>query len=515
MLTTPRRLAPLLVALLALVGCHDSTAPENSGPLWVLQRPVTTDHDTVDTELPGALLVAVYDSGGKPLPRAAVSIRGVAADTTVLGRTALYAGYPGTSPMQWEALSPEPYAFVMWRTTDSIGQLHVPIKLGGIAGRLGVKLAVVGQEARSTYTVWFDVHPGAPARVALLPHDTAVYADRTYQLRPRVVDRYGNARPEQPTVTADSTSATVTSAGLVTGRAFGRARFRATWSALADSAWVSVVPQGRLAAVSSYPSHLVRVNTDGSEYRASESEKSVDYISWAPSGARMAIQDNGGATPYCYYGGFAAVLDTLGSERQLLPVGDCSNFMEAQRTPRFSHDETWVYFERARYASGAGSFGSTLFRVHPDGTGLEGVVAPGDTTVLAGMHPAPSPSGRYLAYMVYNPYPTSEFRVLDSVTGRTTAITGIDGALWMQRGDTLVALRSAPTPALVLLRPDGSEVRSVPYVSGWSGFLPYDVSPDGHWIVIQRNGFELVSLETGLRLPLAFTVGLGAPAWRP
>lgn len=61
-----------------------------------------------------------------------------------------------------------------------------------------------------------------------------------------------------------------------------------------------------------------------------------------------------------------------------------------------------------------------------------------------------------------------------------------------------------------------SEVRSVPYVSPWwSGFLPYDVSPDGRWIVIQRNGFELVSLESGLRLPLAFTVGLGAPAWRP
>jgi hypothetical protein len=163
----------------------------------------------------------------------------------------------------------------------------------------------------------------------------------------------------------------------------------------------------------------------------------------------------------------------------------------------------------------AGSFGSTIFRVHPDGTGLAGVIAPGDTAVLAGMHPAPSPSGRYLVYMVYTTYPTTEFRVLDSVTGQTTAITGIDGALWMPRGDTLVALRSAPTPALVLLRPDGGEVRSVPYTSGWSGFLPYDVSPDGQWIVIQRNGFELVSLANGLRLPLAFTVGLGAPAWRP
>lgn len=513
---TIRRLAPLCVALMSLIGCHDSTAPENSGPLWVLARPVTTDHDTVDTQLPGALVVAVFDSAGKPLPRVAVSIRGVVADSTGLGGVALYAGYPGTSPVQWQALSPAGDIFGLWLATDSVGQLHIPIRLGGIAGPVGAKLAVVGQEAKSTYTVWFNVRTGAPARIALLPHDTVVYVDRAYQLRPRVVDRHGNARTEQPTVTGDSTAAASTSVGLVTGQAFGRARLRATWNALADTAWVSVVPRGRLAAVSSYPSHLVLTNLDGSEYRVGAAEKSVGYIAWAPSGSRIAVQDNGGATPYCYYEGFSAVLDTLGNERQLLPVGDCSNFMEAQRTPRFSYDESWVYFERARYASGAGSFGSTLFRVHPDGTGLAGVVAPGDTAPLAGMHPAPSPSGRYLVYMVYNPYPTTQFRVLDSVTGQTSTITGIDGALWMQHSDTLVAMRSTPASAFVLLRPDGSELRSVPYVSEWwSGFLPYDVSPDGKWVVIQRNGFEVVSLESGLRLPLTFTIGLGAPAWRP
>ncbi|HWE43013.1 MAG TPA: hypothetical protein VG432_10930 [Gemmatimonadaceae bacterium] len=520
-LTTRRRPALLvaltsLSALLAISGCHDSTAPENSGPLWVLQRPVTTDRDTVDTQLPGTLVVAVYDSSGRPLPRAAVSFRAVREDTALVGQFALHVGYPGTSPILWEGLTLVPHTWAPQFLTDSLGELHVPIQLGAIVGRIGLRLAVVGREAVSTYTVWFDVHAGAPARVTLLPHDTAVYVDRSYQLRARVVDRYGNARTEQPTVAGDSTPATATNAGLVTGRASGRARFRAAWGTLADTAWASVVPPGRLAAVSSYPSHFVLVNLDGSEYRSSASEKSVGYIAWAPSGARTAVQDNGGATPYCYYEGFAAVLDTLGGEQQLHSVGDCSNFMEAQRTPRFSHDEAWVYFERARYASGAGSFGSTLYRVHPDGTGLEAVVAPGDTVPLAGMHPAPSPSGRYLVYMVYNPYPTTEFRVLDSVTGRTTAISGIDGALWMQRSDTLVALRSAPTPSIALLLPDGSEVRSVPYVSPWwSGFLPYDVSPDGRWIVIQRNGFELVSLESGLRLPLPFTVGLGAPAWRP
>ena len=174
MFATIRRFAPLCVALIALIapiGCHDSTAPENAGPLWVLERPVTTNHDTVDTQLPGALVIAVFDSAGKPLRRALVSLDAVRGDSTQVAGTALYAGYPGTSPIQWQTLSE---TFRLWFTTDSIGQLRVPIRLGGIAGRVGAKLAVVGQEATSTYIVWFDVRPGAPARVALLPHDTAV-----------------------------------------------------------------------------------------------------------------------------------------------------------------------------------------------------------------------------------------------------------------------------------------------------------------------------------------------------
>lgn len=514
MSTTVRRLAPVLAALLAAIGCHDSTAPENSGPLWVLQRPGVTDHDTVDTELPGALLVAVYDSAGKPMRRAMVSIHAALPDTTTVPALAFYFAYPGSVPAQWQALFTTSNPFAYRLTADSLGQLRIPLKLGSIAGRVGVTLAVVGQEATSTYTVWLTVHPGAPARLQLLPRDTVVYVDRTYQLRPQVVDRYGNARTEVPDVAGDSAAAALTSTGLVTGRAFGRARLRATWKGFADTAWASVIPHGTLAAMTSYPIRVIRFDLDGSDSRIIGAQP-VNFISWSPSGARLAVQDQGGATPYCYYEGFAAVLDLSGNEQQLVNVGGCANFMEAQRTPRFSHDEAWVYLERARYASGAGSFGSTVYRVHPDGTGLEPVVAPGDTSALAGMHPAPSPSGRYLVYSVYTSYPTLDFRVLDTSTGQTASIAGIDAALWMKESDTLVALRSAGSQAIVLLRPDGSEIRSLPYSYGWSGPLPYDVSPDGHWLVVQRHGFELVNLENGMVLPLTFTIGLGAPAWRP
>jgi Tol biopolymer transport system component len=153
--------------------------------------------------------------------------------------------------------------------------------------------------------------------------------------------------------------------------------------------------------------------------------------------------------------------------------------------------------------------------VHPDATGLEAIKAPDGTTILDGMHPASSPTGRYLVYSVYVPFPTLETRVLDTSTGQTAVISGVEGATWMKGSDTLIAFRSAGHASIVLLRPDGSEVRSVPYDFGWSGFPPYDVSPDGRWLVVQRNGFELVSLESGAVIPLTFTIGLGAPAWRP
>ena len=513
MLATARRFAPL-VALLTLAACHDATGPgpEGSGPLRVLERPLTTDHDTVDTWLPGALRIGIYDSAGNALPKRMVSIRAVSADTTTAIGAALFVGYPGVAD-EWWGLGAGNGATALWLPTDSAGELRVPIRFGRLAGRVGARVSLVGDDANSGYTVWFTVHPGAAMGIALLPHDTAVYVERTYQLRALVLDRYGNVRPEQPTVAGDSSAATVTSAGLVTGKAFGRVRHRAAWGAFTDTAWASVVPHGTLSAIASYPSRLILVNLDGSEYRATE--KSVGYITWAPSGTRMAIQDNGGATPYCYYEGFAAVLDTLGSETQLLPVGDCSSFMEAQRSPHFSHDEAWVYFERARYASGPGSFGSTIFRIHPDGTGLEPVIAPTDTAALAGMDPAPSPSGRYLAYRTYDPYPDLKFRVLDTSTGVTTTITGADGARWMQRADTLVALSASISRPLVLLRPDGSEVRSVPHGADWPGSFPYALSPDGQWAVVQRGVLELVNLESGLELPLAFTVGMGSPAWRP
>ena len=71
------------------------------------------------------------------------------------------------------------------------------------------------------------------------------------------------------------------------------------------------------------------------------------------------------------------------------------------------------------------------------------------------------------------------------------------------------------TLALVLLRPDGSEARSVPHAADWPGGWPYTMSPDGEWAVVQRGVLELVNLRSGLELPLAFTGGMGAPAWRP
>jgi Tol biopolymer transport system component len=68
------------------------------------------------------------------------------------------------------------------------------------------------------------------------------------------------------------------------------------------------------------------------------------------------------------------------------------------------------------------------------------------------------------------------------------------------------------------MTPDGSEQRiiSTPLRTYDPGI---DWSPDGKWIVVRPNNapaLDLINVESGLTLPLAFTRGeLDLPAWRP
>ena len=381
-------------------------------------------------------------------------------------------------------------------------------------------LSATGPGVFAVDTVRFTVRPGAPARLEILPRDSAVYVDRSYSIRARVLDGHGNPSAVAPTLRSDSGAVTLTAQGVLTGARVGRAVVRAAFERLADSAWVSVVPRGTLAATRR-PGELVQFGLDGSDVGVLAA-RAVGEATWAPAGGGMAFVDRSQGD--YFYGGRVFVRDAGGAEAPLL--ADYTPY-ETQRTPAFSRDGAWVYFAgRATHTS--------IMRARLNGGGLEAVATPAppgspwytDTSAApdGAYHsyadPAPSPDGRYLAYsglasccvpwVIY---------VRELATGRTTKRPGAELPKWLPGTDTLVAHSAA---GFVLVRPDGSTVRSVAYpaVTTLGGML-FDVAPDGRWLAVSANiegpsrRIELLSLETGMRLPLAFTTDMGSPAWRP
>jgi len=210
--------------------------------------------------------------------------------------------------------------------------------------------------------------------------------------------------------------------------------------------------------------------------------------------------------PGYFYGGCVFLRDSLGNERPLL--ADYTDY-ETQASPRFSYDDSRVYFAgRTTYPD--------ILRAHLDGTGIDTVAIPPADSYGGYWEPAPSPDGRYIAYT--DCCSANPLRVLDVSTGQT--VTGLPGRQprWIARTDTIVTVTAT---GFVLLRPDGTVVRTIP--CALSELTLFDLSPDGRWIAVSANvdaeasalHIDLISLDTGLRLPLGYTKDMGSPAWRP
>lgn len=510
----------ILLACLSLSACGDGVGPGPTGRIGIVARPVTTTHDTVGTLLPGTLTLIVYDTTGKRAPNAGVSLRVVGVKVGDPSGDALFVRAAGGN--FWWTLFNSTNSMPIGFSTDSLGVLRLEVQLGGVAKTVSVELDAFNDKARGT--IQFDVKPGAPVALWSLPRDTAVYAGHHYQLRANLVDRYGNRRSEAASVTSDSSAATSTAAGVVSGQRVGRALLRATGYGFSDSVWVSVVPPGTIAATRPL-GQLVRFDLDGSDLRVMSNE-GVRYVSWAPSGARMVLnvfRDVPHAS--CFGGdGYMVLRDTLGAERSILPLESCPAGFQIQGNPHFDAQETWVYFDHVRN-DGSGAYGPFIRRVHPDGSGLESVLATGDTAAILGTHPAPSPDGRYVAYL------RDSLQILDLQTG-TTASVDIPGQpyltltqpVWIPGTNTVVV---ASGSGFLLVLPNGTPVRTVPYgIPYYGSEIPaFDISPDGHWIAMRvarplppagdGGRIYLVNLDTGMLLPLDFTSDMGTPSWRP
>ncbi len=435
--------------------------------------------DTVLARLIQALVVEVRDSLGAPAAREIVRFEAIPADSP------LYA------PSLYVAtLTQAGYGTLAVDSADAAGRASALVQLGLVAGRARVQVSAPRLGVVDTVT--FTVQPGAPAMVLVLPQDTALGIGGSYSARGSVRDAYGNPRADPVGYSGLGGAALVSSTGMVTGQAIGRGTIVATAGARVDTAYVSVVPTGRIAATVSprpgMPSGgVATLNLDGSSVTGVPSSSGDnEYLSWLPSGTALLEFSNGHAT----------LIDFLGNRTLVVAPG---TFAE-DNWPSISTDGQWVYFRGDSSIGGP----SDIYRVHPNGTGLErlAVAFAGDVT-----QPSPSPDGVHVAY-------AGGFgvRVFNTATGADSVVATSGYAPHWSPDGTWIAFND--NGVIKIVHPDGTVGRTLtPSTTyGW----PMSWSPDSQWLIVEGGGtLALIQVSTDTILPLPYSSGMAEPAWKP
>lgn len=482
------------LGLAFLVGCGDgSTEPRGSESRLTLQNG-NLQTDSILANLAAPLVVQVEDEFGNPR-------RGVQVQFGAFGfpsgcRIAEVGGNPPVEQLTLE--------------TDGAGRVSVTVHLGTRSGTASLPVTVLQPFAADTAR--FTITPGAPFRVVAL--DRALFRDSSFQLPVFVVDLYDNPRSDPVAFSSsDPVIASVALNGLVTGHSYGVAGIAATSGFLSDTGWVSVVPEGVVALAVPFivPSRIEIRNLDGSAQVPLVDTGVLDGggSTWSPDGQVLVYHESVGA------GGksLRRIPATGGASVSLIPAG--APFGDSDN-PQFSTDGAWVYFR--------GSTGSLLrgeiWRIHPDGTGLERVGPIGGPTTIDA-EPSPSPDGTAVAFVSDRGHPGMRtVRVLTLATQQELEIP-LDASYprWSPTGDWLALYRydaGTMTQSLWLVRPDGSEPTRVgPPEEVYLGFgLAW--SPDGLWLLATQPALiSLLNANTGARIPLPYTNGRFYPAWRP
>ncbi|HEX8212478.1 MAG TPA: hypothetical protein VF584_20040 [Longimicrobium sp.] len=383
-------------------------------------------------------------------------------------------------------------------TTDAQGYASALVRFGTRAGPAHVIVTVPALSAEDTAS--YTVLPGAPAIVSVGPADSVVYVGGSYRLRAAVTDQSLNPLNMQPVFTALSGAVAVRD-GIVSGEQFGRARVVARSGTLTDTVDVSVVPRGVLAVrtyngINGTATDVATFQLDGSQMRAiapglNRTGRPAQGVAWSPNGAEVLLSQATGLT----------LVDPAGAGSRMV-LG------QVTRGARFSRDGQWIYFSNM----------TILFRVRPDGSGLERVNPAHDTPYNATYNyaPSPSPDGRYLAYVANPNYTDGEtfVRILDLATLTRVGFSLSGSSIgWSPAGDLVYHDRNE---VLRLIRPDGTLIRDLGAYGGRVAW--FDWSPDGRWLLVAAEWGPpviLIDVTTGMRLPLAWTSSMSESAWRP
>jgi hypothetical protein len=494
-----------VLALLGVVaGCSDGTGPVDTGPAGLRAIAGATGDDTISTMLTEALVVELRDANGRPLPGVAVRFEPESPSPQ--------APYAELAPLASQSFSP-----FRVDTTDTSGRVAMVVRLGLRAGAAAVRIsaAQLGLETQATYTV----RPGAPARVTLDPADTALYVGGAFALRGTVRDRQGNARPELPAFAAPpGVHPVATSGGSVQGERIGRGHVVATFGAIADTTWVSVVPRGVIAAyeppiyVNSngleiiQPPRIVLLELDGSQVRVllDQDPPQIPFAPgdgmlprWAPSGDEIA---------YIHRGQVWAV-DTSGATRR---VHSGPPHVANNHSPEYSPDGQWIYVTQTSDSTG-------IWKARRDGSGVVKTAAQWPQAAS----PSPAPTGGRFVYHK----PDQHLRILNEATGEDVTIPVIgQWPRWSPTGEWIAYLDR--DLRLLVVRPDGTDLRLVGAGVGVKAYANFSWSPDGKWILYTAEqataadpfrgaGLHLANVETGDVLPLRFTRRFYQGSWKP
>jgi hypothetical protein len=350
-------------------------------------------------------------------------------------------------------------------------------------------------------TVTLVVRPGNPAGITVAPKDSVITVNGTATLRGGATDSYGNVRSDPVTFSLLSGPATVSNAA-VTGTAVGRASILLMSDSRADTAYLSVVPPGVLAAIN--PSSGVLgpfvFNLDGSSMQAIPTSPTAGNVRWAPSGTSLAFdQSSDGLTA----GSASDQLQSITSAGVVTSLDVSPGY--GDRSPQYAPNGAMIYYWK---------LGSPdrLWHVTPSGTNDDTVFMQNPYDDLM---PSPSPDGSQLAYLSFvNGSP--DLRILTLATGALTDLHLLAWApVWAPSGLTIAYINAfAVQGPIALVNADGSGQRTL---TTGTYYQDIDWSPDGQYIVAANvdGDLNLITVSTGTVLPLHYASGdtWYSPTW--
>jgi hypothetical protein len=381
-------------------------------------------------------------------------------------------------------------------TTDDVGAASTRIWFGATAGIAPLIVSV--PELGYIDTLIYTVLPGTATSVRVSPADTAVYVGASFTPQARVLDWAENVRDDPTSLIFGSGPVSLNAAsGIVTATAIGRAAIIARSANLADTAFVSIVPQGWVATQEFDPGNggprgLFLMQLDGSGRQRIAAGLDNSFIAqgfeWSPDGQQLAL----------VRGPYINLLRPGGPERPIVEMA--GGIVTATR---FSRDGQWIYFAHG----GFNSQRAGLYRVRIDGSELQPLGETGNHYFAA-----PSHDGQSVAYVSGDHH----ISVLDIAKNRNRTYAGQSylalgkHVAWSPTED-LIAYDSGTD--LMLVRSDGTQSRTLG--AGVTRVKWMDFSPDGRWLLVAQPGVTLFEVPTGLKLPLGQFANYGATAWRP